>query len=78
MDGWRLYGGPFYYVFDGDVTIKESGRPLNQIRPDLEEGSEYGGYIGGQFDLGAATYLTIGYTNTGEGWGIGLGLSRMF
>ena len=78
MDGWRLYGGPFYYVFDGDVTIKEAGRPANQVRPDLEEGAEYGAYVGGQFDLGETTYLTVGYTNTGEGWGMGIGLSRMF
>ncbi len=78
MDGWRLYGGPFYYVFKGDITIKEIARPSNQIGPDMEEESEYGGYIGGQFDLGATSYLTVEYVNTGEGWGIGVGLTRMF
>jgi len=78
MDKWRLYGGPFYYMFDADVTIKESIKPRNQIRPDLEEKSEYGGFIGGQFDLGETDHLTIEYANTGEGWGIGIGLSHKF
>ena len=78
MDGWRLYGGPFYYSFDGDVTIKEIENPWNQIRPDLEEESEYGGYIGGQFDLGATGFLTVEYISTGEAWAAGIGLTRMF
>lgn len=39
MDGWRLYGGPFYYVFKGDITVKEMARPRNQIGPDMEEES---------------------------------------
>lgn len=78
MDGWRLYGGPFYYVLDADVTIKESVNPRNQIRPDLEEESEFGGFIGGQFDLGAEGHLTIEYANTSEGWGLGIGFSRKF
>jgi hypothetical protein len=78
MDGWRLYGGPFYYVFDGDVTIKEVGNPGNQIRPDMEEASEYGGYIGGQFELGSTGFLTVEYVTTGDGWGAGISLTRMF
>ena len=78
MDGWRLYGGPFYYVFDGDVTIKEIGNPRNQFRPDLEEKSEFGGYIGGRFDLGDAGFLDVEYVTTGESWGVGMGLTRMF
>jgi hypothetical protein len=78
MDGWQLYGGPFYYVFDGDVTVKEIGNPWNQSRPDLEEKSEYGGYIGGRFDLGRAGYLSVECVTTGESWGVGIGLTRMF
>jgi len=78
MDGWRLYGGPFYYVFDGDVTITPFGDPGNKIRPDVGEESLYGGYIGGQFDLGATGSLAVEYICTGEGWGVGLGLSRKF
>lgn len=78
MDRWRLYGGPFYYVFDGDVTIKEIGNPRNQIRPDIEEESEYGGYIGAQFDLDATGFLSVEYVTTGEAWGVGIGLTRMF
>jgi len=78
MDGWRLYGGPFYYVFDGDVTITEIAGAARKIRPDLEEQSEYGGYVGGQFDLAAAGFLAVEYVYTGECWGIGVGLSWMF
>lgn len=78
MDGWQLYGGPFYYMFDGDVTIKEIGNPRNQVRPDLEEESEYGGYIGGRFDLGGVGYVNVECVTTGESWGVGIGLTRMF
>jgi hypothetical protein len=78
MDGWRLYGGPFYYVFDGDLTIEEIGNPSNQIRPDVEEEAEYGGYIGAQFDLGAMGSLMVEYSSTGEVWGAGIGLTWMF
>lgn len=78
MDGWRLYGGPLYYVFDGDVTITEIADPTRKIRADVEEESEFGGYIGGQLDLGAMGFLTVEYVHTGEAWGVGIGLSRMF
>ncbi len=78
MDGWRFYGGPFYYMFDGDITIQEIGNPANKIRPDVEEESEFGGYIGGQFDLGGAGLLNVEYANTGEAWGVGIGLTWMF
>ena len=78
MDGWRLYGGPFYYVFDGDITITEIPTPSRKIRPDLEEESEYGGYIGVQLDLGTTECLTVEYAHTGEGWGIGISLSQMY
>ncbi len=78
MDGWRFYGGPFYYTFDGDVTIKEIGNTSNQIRPDMEEESEFGGYIGAQFDLAAETVLSVEYIYTGEGSAVGTGLSWKF
>ena len=78
MDGWRLYGGPFYYVFDGDVTITEIADAAHKIRPDVEEESEFGGYIGGQFDLGSAGFVNVEYVTTGEAWGVGIGLTWMF
>jgi len=78
MEGWHLYGGPFYYTLEADVTIKEITNPRNQIRPDMEEESEFGGYIGAQFDLAAETALSIEYIYTREGSAVGTGLSWKF
>jgi len=78
MDGWRLYGGPFYYSFDADMTVTETGGGATKLLPDLEEEAEIGGYVGGQFDLGEMGRLTVEYANTGRGWAVGASLRWLF
>ena len=60
--------------FLGSPSIRIDGRDIE----GREEESEYGGYIGGQFDLGSAGFVSVEYVTTGEAWGVGIGLTRMF
>ncbi len=80
MGGWKLYGGPFYYMFDGDWenngsdsdgwTWKETG--------DLEEDSNFGGFVGAQFALTETVDMTTELSFTGDGWAIGTGIGWKF
>jgi hypothetical protein len=78
MDGWFLYGGPFFYKFDGDVKVTEIKAGGFEINPDLEEESMYGAYVGSVFDLDYMGDLMIEYAYTGKGWAIGASLSWKF
>lgn len=75
MGGWKLYGGPFYYMISGDldvkgVGVKESG--------DLEEDSSFGGFIGAQCTVMEKYDVTTELSFTGSGWAIGAGIAMPF
>jgi hypothetical protein len=47
-EGVSLYGGPFLYFMEGDA---EAGPISSQEEIELEQVSEFGGYVGGVVDL---------------------------
>jgi hypothetical protein len=82
-DSVRIYGGPFLHFVDGDLDI--SGRTVDmdteiimETKGDVEEESQFGGYVGAHLDVDINTSFFIEYQLTGDAWGIGLGAARRF
>jgi hypothetical protein len=79
MGGWKLYGGPFYYMLDGDLDVKgvdEFG--AWKASGDLEEDSNIGGFIGAQFSAMEKYDITTEFSFTGDGWAVGAGIYCAF
>ena len=81
-DNIRIYGGPFLHFVDGDLDI--SGRTdlgteiLTEATGDIEEKSQFGGYVGTHLDVDENTSCFIECQLTGDAWGIGIGAARRF
>jgi hypothetical protein len=82
-EGVRIYGGPFLHFVDGDLDI--SGKTayddievLVEAEGDIEEKSQFGGYVGAHLDVDENTSCFIECQLTGDAWGIGLGAARRF
>ena len=81
MDGWKLYGGPFYYYLSGDYYFQRNFLELDVIdleKADLEEDGNFGGYIGAVFDIAEDCDLTAEFSFTSGGWGLGAGIAQKF
>ncbi len=85
-DNVRVYGGPFLHFVNGDLDIS-GDTVLPGIPPiptstdassDIEEKSQFGGYLGAHLDVDENTSCFIEYQLTGDAWGIGLGAARRF
>ena len=83
-DNFSVYGGPFMHFIDGDLdisynTVLEGGLEERvKSSGDIEEKSQFGGYVGASWDVreDIACYLEGQFT--GDAWGIGLGAVRRF
>ena len=82
-DNIRIYGGPFLHFIDGDLDI--SGRTVDmgteilmETSGDVEEDSQFGGYLGAHLDVDENTSCFIECQLTGDAWGIGIGAARRF
>jgi len=72
---WRLYGGPFLHFIDGDA---EGTIPGIKVSGDFEEDSNFGGFLGAQFDINDNTTLGIEYLFTGSDYGLGASIRFAF
>jgi hypothetical protein len=79
MGGWNLYGGPFFYMLDGDLDGSEidMGVPCKSSA-DLEEDSNFGGFIGAQCMVMDEYRVTTELSFSGSGWAIGAGVCYAF
>lgn len=83
FDNLCVYGGPFLHFVNGDLDLSGStidmGTPISvDASGDIEEESQFGGYVGSQFDLDKNTFCFIEGQFTGDAWGISIGASRRF
>lgn len=69
-DGFSLYGGPFFHYINGDVDIKLAGETVSF---DIEQESEFGGFVGAQWELAEKAFLYAEGQFTGDAWGFGVG-----
>ncbi|MHC4882834.1 MAG: hypothetical protein ACYTFX_01005 [Planctomycetota bacterium] len=77
MDGWKLYGGAFYYMMDADLKLSQPafGLPTSS---DVEESDSLGGFIGAQFDIKDNLDLIVEYSMGKDSANFGLGLGITF
>jgi len=82
MDGLSIYGGPFLHYIDGDFDLSGTiTGPLDgsgSVSFDIEQESEFGGYIGALFDLAQNTSCYVEYQFTGDASAIGAGIVWRF
>lgn len=79
----RIYGGPFLHFVNGDLDYR--GRTVDmgdEIRVkatgDIEEKSQFGGYVGAHLDVDQNTFCSLELQFTSDVWGIGLGAARRY
>ena len=79
MGGWKLYGGPFFYMFNGDFDLKDTS-PGGWWKgsADVEEDSSFGGYVGAAIPLAANTDMTFEGAAISGGWAAGTGVIFRF
>ena len=75
MEGWKLYGGPFICLIDGDLDIKVPG---DEESFDLEEDEMVGAYIGAEIDIAKNTCLAVEVAGISGGWGAGAAIGWRF
>ena len=72
VGGISIYGGPFLHFVDGDFKVSGLGSA------DIEQESEFGGFVGAQFDLAENTSCSVECQLTGDAWAIGTGIVWRF
>ena len=75
QESFCIYGGPFLHFIDGDLDVSVWGLT---VPFDLEQESEFGGYLGAQFDLAESSSLFIEYQMTDDASAIAGGLVWRF
>jgi hypothetical protein len=78
----RIYGGPFFYLLDGDFKSEITNTMFydsgSKISFDLEEDSQVGGYVGAEYDLVENAPLFVELQFTADSWGFGAGIGWKF
>ena len=79
LGGWKLYGGPFYYYVNGDLkssasVLSEDGGDVytfnEKSKGNIKAKSNFGGFVGTQFDLTQSLSMTVEFASTTKGgWG---------
>jgi hypothetical protein len=75
-DKMRIYGGPFLHLLDGDYDADITG--VADLSFDVEQESEFGGYIGAQFDIAENAIAGVEFQFTGDAWAITGGIGWGF
>ena len=66
-EGLSIYGGPFWYLLDGEKKYKETSPSAGDWEKyDLENKSDFGGFVGVQVDLHENVVLNIEYQLTSD------------
>ena len=75
MDGLYIYGGPFFHFIDGEVNLEYLGDTLSF---DIEQESEFGGYVGMGWQIAENSSLSVEYQFTSDAHAIGISLLNKF
>jgi len=60
-DRVAIYGGPFFYLLDGEVDGTMIGAPMTH---EFEQDAKFGGYIGTQIQINENLSFRIEYEHT--------------
>lgn len=75
IDWLYVYGGPFFHFIEGDIDLEILGYTASF---DIEQESEFGGYIGLGWQIAEKSSLSVEYQSTGNAETIGVGLIHRF
>ena len=83
LDGFSIYGGPFFHFVKGDMdlkgsTVEDSVTQLVESSANIREKSRFGGYGGVQWDLAEKVCWYTECQFTGDAWGLGTGVVWKF
>ena len=78
-DNFRVYGGPFLHIVDGDIDLDATG--VDEIDTtvqiissgDVMEASQFGGYAGAQWLMHENIIANVEIQFTADAWAVGLG-----
>ena len=76
---FRVYGGPFLHIVDGDIDLDTAGTdsigtPYRVVSSgDIREASQFGGYAGAQWLVADNMSANIEIQFTADAWAVGLG-----
>lgn len=76
IDTLCLYGGPFLYFIDGDWDIKSGGTTFLSF--DVEQETEFGGYVGLGWEITENSSLNVEYQFTDDAHAVGISLLNKF
>ncbi len=80
----RVYGGPFLDFVNGDLDISGTTTDILpndttlEVSHDIKEKSQFGGFLGAQWNLGNNSTLITETEFTGDAIGVGIGLAWKF
>ena len=74
-EAFSIYGGPFLHFVDGDMEVRANG---DSGTADIEQESEFGGYVGAMIELAESSALFIEYQMTGDADAIAGGIIWRF
>ena len=75
-DCWKIYGGAYYYMLEGDLDISASG--AGSATFDVDEEDDFGGFIGTQIDIWKNIDLIVEYSMGEDSSNIGLSVGATF
>jgi len=78
MGGWKLYGGAYFYMLEGDLDVSVAGLGFSGVTVDIEEDDNYGGFVGAQFSLHEKADLIVEYAQGNDHYGLGLSVGYRF
>ncbi len=83
LDGFSIYGGPFLHFVKGDMSLEGTTVDLGTTqrvmsKTDIREESNFGAYVGAQWDIAEDTILYTEYQFTGDASGAGMGVIWKF
>lgn len=70
-----IYGGPFLHFIEGDADLNIVGTTHSY---DIEQDSEFGGYVGISWQFSKVSSLRVEYQSTGDAEVIGISFFNMF
>jgi len=78
-----IYGGPFLHFIDGDITdhfseTTEDGNLASEYSWDIDESSNFGGYIGINVEIALNTFVNAEYIYSSGADAVGLSINCRF
>jgi len=83
LDGFSIYGGPFLHFVKGDMDLEGTTVSLGvtqrvESEADIREESNFGAFVGAQWDIAEDTLCYTEYQFTGDAWSAGIGIVWKF